>query len=94
MAFFVPRFYVCETRSSLFNGSKSSAPSGGKDPMAELIDGAEITIPHHVRRDVRLLHQLGWSEAFTGDSGRAAGLREPRSVRKRIQVSRISVPHK
>ncbi|MEC7585089.1 MAG: hypothetical protein VYE77_12290 [Planctomycetota bacterium] len=71
VAFFIPRYYVAETRLEHFwaPGEPYRDTSGRKDPFRGLVENARHTIPQ-TRPVLATMQNLGWSEAMERDPTR------------------------
>ena len=84
VALLIPRYYVCTT-SILFRGSVLGT-DGGRDPMAALVDGADLAIKYSV---AAALDDLGWPEMAGPPESRRAFIS---SVKSRVEVQDLG-PH-
>lgn len=80
VAFVIPRYYVASTTVS-FNGPVLNPKLVGNDPMAVVVDSAQITIPAIVPK---VLEEIGWPEARVEEVAERRGYVD--AVRERIKI--------
>jgi len=85
VAFFIPRYYVAETRMEHFRtpGNKSDERSGRRDPFRVVVENAIHTIPRS-RPVIATMKSLGWAEGLERDQ--TALLDNAREVIRRLRV--------
>ncbi len=84
IALLIPRYYVAKTRIE-FRGAVLDVERGREDPMADLIDSAQISIPW-VLADA--LDRLKWPEALVADPNQRRQVED--EIRKRIEITDLN----